>query len=221
MRLTAPAVALAIVATVVSCTGVWSSPTGLNNIPTADYTPEHALVLQTYDFMQSGERTGIYLGVKYGLGHGIEVGVDKRLTPTPDGPTQLQAKKTWDLVGDSTRLCVGVSNVTDNPSDHPRHPYAVVTQKLSSNWRGHAGYAPERDNREWFVGTDYTLPCGTVLRGDAVHSTTQSATVYGLGALVPTRFGAVEGWVSRLSDGATGGSDATVYTLKLDWAVGH
>ena len=209
-------VAVLLIAAGLAC----ASPSGLNNIPTADFTPDGVLVLQSYCFAQSGERTDLYLGAKYGAGHGIEVGLDKRVAPDPDGPMQLQAKKTW-AAGETTRLCLGVANVTDDTSDHPVFPYGVVSQKLTGAARFHAGYAPQRDNHQWFVGADYTLGQGTMLRSDLVRNTTQSQTLYSVGALAPTRFGAVEGWVSRLQDSSIGGSDATIYTLKLDWAIGH
>ena len=196
-----------------------ASPSGLNNIPTADFAPEKVLVLQAYgtDSNQSGAKTTGTAGFKYGLGDGWEVGADYGFAPTPTGPIFFQAKKTWPVEDTSTRFCLGLAGITDDVSHRPAYPYAVISQKLSPKWRGHGGYAPQKDNKQWFLGTDYTVGSGTMLRSDVVRGTTHSFTMYSLGALVPTGFGAVEGWVTRNHTNGPG-SDATLFTLKLDYA---
>ena len=195
-----------------------ASPSGLNNIPTADFAPQGTLVLQAYSSFQSDSKTSGTLGAKYGVGYGLEIGADWQGAASPTGPLTLQVKKTWPVADADTRFCLGLANINTNTGDNPLYPYAVVSQKLAAKWRGHAGYAPQKDNKQWFLGTDYTLPCGTMLRSDYVHGTTNDFNLYSLGALVPTKFGAVEGWVSRNCPGGAGSSNATIYTLKLDYA---
>jgi hypothetical protein len=215
------ALSAVIAITALSSPGLlFASPSGLNNIPTADFTPDGVLVLQTYSFSQSGAKTTGFLGAKYGLGDGIEVGADGQLAASPTGPLTLQAKKTWPVEDARIKLCLGIANITADTGENPLYPYGVVGAKLCGQSRGHLGFAPQKGNHEWLLGYDYTLSGGTMLRTDVVRgiSADNKHTLYSLGGLMPTKFGAVEGWVTRAINNSPGGSDATVYTLKLDYA---
>jgi hypothetical protein len=211
-------VAMVVAAVIVSCAGLWASPSGINNIPTADITPLGKLVLQAYTHSDEGERTTATLGAKYGLPYDIEVGADKRLLPNdPDGPTTLSVKKAFALGLTGSRFAVGVANITDNTGDHPIYPYGVFSQPLAPRSRGHLGFAAQRDNNEVFVGYDFTLPRGTMLCADVVRGLSggDKHTLCSVGALMPAKFGAVEGWVTRHT--LSGADSGTSLTLKVDY----
>jgi hypothetical protein len=143
------------------------------------------------------------------------------MAPSPDGPLAFQVKKTWPADDSRSRLCLGVASITTDTGTNPLYPYAVASARLCGRSRGHLGFAAQKGNHQLLLGYDYTLDCGTMLRADVVRGLTDGSrmTLYGLGALVPTKFGAVEGWVTRNIGGAADGGDATVFTLKLDWAL--
>jgi len=211
MRLTHCLLLLALTLPVV----VLASPSGLNNIPTADTCPSGLLVLQAYSSSQSDAKTALMAGAKYGLRDYFEVGVDHQFAPEgATGPLQLQAKKAWWTRDLRTGFAAGLAGITDDWNEHPVYPYAVVSHRVGDRDRVHGGLAPQQDAFQWFAGYDYTLPCNTMLRTDLVRDTDNNVTKYSLGALVPTKFGALEGWVTRRD--AT--SNDTILTLKVDYA---
>lgn len=194
---------------------VFASPSGLNNIPTADTCPANILVLQAYSNFGSDMKTTYTGGAKYGVVPGLEVGVDYQFAPDGStGPINLQAKKAWWPGDGMTGYCVGVAGVTDNWSKHDVFPYGVISHKFNNLDRGHIGYAPQDDADQFFVGYDHQFEAA-LLRADYVRNDDADSNMYSIGALVPTKWGAIEGWVSRI-DAAT---DDTVFTLKLDYAI--
>jgi hypothetical protein len=198
-----------------------ASPSGLNNIPTADYTQAGQLVLQAYGTLASGADNSLFLGAKFGLGNGIEVGADRLMAPSPDGPLAFQVKKTWSMPVIPLKLCAGLANITDATGDHPLYPYGVASYHLPGASRAHLGIALPEDNHQLLAGFDYTLGDGTMLRTDLVRGFTggNQMTLYSLGALVPKKFGAVEGWITRGIDSAPGGGNSTALTLKVDFSL--
>jgi hypothetical protein len=196
---------------------VYASPSGLNNIPTADTCSPGVLVLQGYSGSSQGEKTSLFVGAKAGPAKDWEIGLDYQAAPEgATGPLVFQVKKAWWLEDGNLGLAVGVAGVTTDWSEHKPFPYAVLTRKGTGADRYHVGFAPQADAKQWFIGYDHTLPCKTMLRFDLVRNTDADTTMVSAGALVPMDFGAVEGWVTR-NDGND--CDSTSLTLKVDYAI--
>jgi hypothetical protein len=197
---------------------VLASPSGLNNIPTADTCTPGVLVLQAYSNSQSDAKTSLTAGAKYGAAKGLEVGVDYGFAPEgATGPVVFQVKKAWWNENGDTGGAIGLAGISSSWSEHHPYPYGVISHKFTDVDRGHFGVAPQQDANQWFVGYDHTFPSpsSVMLRADMVQDTDNESTMYSLGALVPTKFGAVEGWVTRVN---ADGDDSTSVTLKLDYA---
>ncbi len=62
-----------------------ATPTGLNNIPTADVVPQDVLVLQSWTNFGSDVDTSWAAGFKYGPACNWEVGLDGGLTGPGSG----------------------------------------------------------------------------------------------------------------------------------------
>ena len=69
---------LALICLILAAGPIWGSPTGLNNIPTADVVPKGLLVFQYYSFIAANGRADHFGAFKYGLSSNIEVGLDGR-----------------------------------------------------------------------------------------------------------------------------------------------
>ena len=57
----------------------WATPSGLNNIPTADVVPEKTLVFQGFAEVGKDNKPDWFAGFKYGLIENLEVGSKPRL----------------------------------------------------------------------------------------------------------------------------------------------
>ena len=194
----------------------FASPSGLNNIPTADTCTPGILVMQAYSNTRSEGGASFSVGAKYGVVKGIEVGVDYQLAPEGStGPLNGQVKGAWWTEDGTTGLCLGLAGITNDWDEHHPFPYGVISHKFSPLDRGHIGYAPQKDAQQFFLGYDHQFP-GALLRTDFVRDTDNDVSMYSLGALVPTSWGAWEGWVSRVD---TDEDDDTVFTLKVDFAA--
>ena len=194
----------------------FGSPSGLNNIPTADTCSPGVLVLQAYSNSGSEASTSFTAGAKYGVIKGIEVGADYQLTPDGStGPLNFQAKGAWWTPDGDTGLCLGLAGVTLDWGEHSVFPYGVISHKFTPLDRGHIGYAPQQDAKQFFLGYDHQFN-GALLRADFVRDTDNNKSMYSLGALVPSKWGAAEGWVTRATQA---GEDETLVTLKLDFAI--
>ena len=211
IRLTLALYALAIA----SGTG-FATPSGLNNIPTADVVSPHVLVAQTFaDFGESRGPTW-FAGFKYGPSQNWEVGLDDTLagSGSAGGPT-LQAKCRVARKGQGA-LALGAANMSD---DRGRHgdvfPYAVISAPLSAA-RGHLGYSWQSNNAAWFIGADAPVNQKLTLRADWIQTADGEESLSSLGiitSLSPSWL--VEGWASfpTADDAKTG------YIFKLDWVI--
>ncbi|MDH4179180.1 MAG: hypothetical protein OEV33_01615 [Armatimonadota bacterium] len=194
----------------------YATPTGLNNIPTADVAPPGVLVCQA--FAQFGEDRGPawFAGFKYGPGENWEVGLDDTAAGagSAGGPT-LQAKYRVPL-GENRALALGAANVSTERSRHgDALPYLVLSAPLSAV-RGHFGYSWQSGNRAWFLGADGPVDAALTLRADWIQAADGEEHVSSLGfirALSPRWL--VEGWASFPSAEAA----ETSYVLKLNWVV--
>jgi hypothetical protein len=215
-RRTPLSLALAASTLAAAAVAAFATPSGLNNIPTADVVPEGVLVVQ--GFAEFGRDRGPtwFAGIKYGPAQGWEVGLDDTAAGagSPGGPT-LQAKCRWELK-EGAALALGAANISD---DRERHgdvfPYAVLSAPLGA-LRGHLGYGWQADNRAWFVGADAPVSRALTLRADWTQVADGEESVGSLGfiAAVGPRLLA-EAWASfPTAEGA-----GTSYLVKLDWVV--
>ncbi len=136
----------------------FASPSGLNNIPTADVVPQHVLVLQGYGFMAEGSRADWWGGFKAGPLKNLEVGIDGQLNADPfsDGALAGQFKYRYQPL-DGTALAAGMANIGDTDRSGEIDYYAVVSQDLKY-LRAHLGATFQKDNEGIFAGLDSTFP---------------------------------------------------------------
>ncbi|MDO8682683.1 MAG: hypothetical protein Q7N50_04295 [Armatimonadota bacterium] len=203
-----------------------ATPSGLNNIPTADVAPTGVLVMQQFSNFGSDQQSLYHLGFKYGLAENWEVGLDKRIHESgsgsgvsgaggmPAGPWVFQAKYRYDLPGGNSSLGLGLANVgEDSDKAGDSYPYAVLSHNLRS-FRGHLGYGGKDAARGIFLGVDKTLRGGAVLRADWLQTNDRDESLASIGFLKPLSGPwVIEGWVSFPT--AAGVEDT--FTLKFDY----
>jgi hypothetical protein len=208
------AVAAAIVCTLVPGSLALASPSGLNNIPTADVTPPGVSVLQLYTCFGEGTGPTHTAGVKSGLARGIEVGADMKVGPDT-GTGAFQAKYRLSM-GDRLALALGAANVSgDEDANGKWMPYAVGSGDLGG-LRLHLGYNGQSGNKGVFVGADAPVGAGVTLRTDWLESNKGDGSLASLGFMWEASSDwVVEGWGSFPS--ASGQEDS--YMLKLDYAL--
>jgi hypothetical protein len=192
-----------------------ATPSGLNNIPTAEVVDKDVLVLQGFSEFASDRSPGWFAGFKVGPLQNLEVGLDDVIAgPGSAGGPTFQAKYRFALA-ERTALAVGVANIGDRARHGDAFPYAVVTANLGPV-RGHLGYSWQSDNEAWFLGADGPVNPNLTLRADwiQVHDGDESVSSLGfIGRISPTWL--VEGWASF----PTAEDTDTSYTVKLDYVI--
>ena len=217
----------------------WSSPTGLNNIPTTDIVPKNVLVLQSWGNLAGGERPQGFIGFKYGPFKDVEVGVDWKAVDVTHSHAVYQAKYAFDIKKDLWRGVVGFADLSDN-REHTGEWFPYVATSLDiKTFRLHFGYAPQPHNEAFFAGIDkWTtfLDRTLQLRADAIHINDKEDIKFSVGFLyeLARRSGGdktgqtglaaflnsiaeniiLESWVSKPSTG-----DKETYTVKLNYVI--
>jgi hypothetical protein len=195
-----------------------ASPTGLNNIPTADVVPLQLLVLQAWANTGNGE-TDWFAGFKYGPAENWEVGLDSALNGASTGLT-AQAKYRIPLEH-GMRAAVGLANISGDEERHGEvFPYAVLSAPLGAKANGHLGYAFQSGNQALFLGADATVNEKLTLRTDWTQTNDGHDSLWSLGFISPLSPKLlVEAWASFPT--ATG-ADSSL-TVKLDYVIplGH
>lgn len=147
-----------------AATAAYATPTGLNNIPTADTPPMGTFVLQTYSTLGGFADGDFSLGFKTGIDFNFvkfEVGADSRVYwPNQGGPVAVQGKVAVPLGEHLPTIAVGAANVAF--SEHQRERagdvfgYVVATEDLG--WfRVHGGCAWVDTEALPFAGIDKTF----------------------------------------------------------------
>lgn len=198
-----------------------ASPTGLNNIPTADVVPRNVLVLQGWLNASDGVSPSYFIGAKYGLHKYIEIGADQLVGADDEGPMLLQAKIQVPMPQENPPIVplLGIANVSDDRKEAgDADPYALLTADLGLA-RMHLGYSFQDDNDGAFAGIDKALSIDDrdlVLRADIrqVDDGDEVLSSAGFLHVLPWNL-ALESWVSFHSDGQVDES----FTAKLNYVI--
>jgi hypothetical protein len=214
---------LALLIVAATCSGqLFATPSGLNNIPTADTAGQGEYVFQAFTNFGEGRRADTNLGFKTGFdifGQKLEVGLDGRITPDKGGPAVAQVKYAAGIWSGG-RIGVGVANIAFRSQDRDRagnpFKYGIVTQKLGDKLRVHGGYGFQTDNDSVLLGADYSFKIGgrdVLLRSDLIEIQDQDQFLGSFGFLVVINKNLVlESWASQpFEDGRTVG------TIKFDF----
>ena len=110
-----------------------ASPSGLNNIPTADTAPDSVPVIQEYTTFGAQRKPDHTAAMKIGFGpwdkaawsSRFEAGVDGHLAPGDVGPAVFQLKYSVKPCDFSPTIGVGCANIAVNSSDRA-HQNAVT-----------------------------------------------------------------------------------------------
>ncbi|MBI3910281.1 MAG: hypothetical protein HY320_05030 [Armatimonadetes bacterium] len=209
-----------------------ATPTGLNNIPTADVVPRRVLVLQ--QFTNGGvSQTFFYTGgFKYGVAKNLEVGLDARLGKSnADAPSLgvggaggapsrpvAQVKYRLPLGSPDLAFGVGIANVgaSTRTAGHPAY-YGVFSSKLGDG-HGHLGFLGQRASDNLFVGYDRKLGSRTTLRADLLRGLNGDGSAW-LGSIgfitqLQSDF-LVESWVSLPGQSSV----RETFTLKFNYVL--
>jgi len=210
-----------------------ASPSGLNNTPTADICPTRTLVLQDYGDFGHEIKGDNWVGFKYGLFQGAEIGADWKTSGAPALEPQYQAKYTVVPGGLWPQLGGGIANVSFNASKNgDAMPYLVLTEEVAGWFRAHAGYGFQDHNLGAFAGLDRTVDLlgrDLMLCGDVTQANDRQDALFapgvklnlgkragqpdaGTGADAVLKYFVLEAWTTFNTDGSQNS-----YTLKLDF----
>ena len=195
------------------------TPTGLNNIPTADVVPERTLVFQAFGFLADGTRPDWWGGFKFGAWKNLEVGFDGQLNAESSGDAVLAGQVKYRIpLWERSAVGLGIANIGDKDRNGETAYYAVLTHDLKV-LRAHIGGSFQKDDEGVFGGLDKTLDLfdrELALRTDIRQINerddllTSVGFIYDLGMNV-----LLETWGSFPSDS----KDEEALTIKLNYVV--
>ncbi len=135
-----------------------ATPSGLNNIPTADIVPHRTVAVQVFDTVGAGPHD-FWSGFKTGwqfpeLGLDLEWGLDSHLAPEPAGPLLFQTKVGFEPWKDGA-VALGVAGValTDTARSGDPFSYAILSQNVAFA-RLHLGYGLQTGGNTVLLGID-------------------------------------------------------------------
>ena len=185
-----------------------ATPSGLNNIPTADTVPHRTVAVQAFDTF-SPHSDDFWMGFKTGWDvtdklH-LEWGLDSHLSPDPAGPLYFQTKLGFSPWEDG-KIAIGVAGVGLTNTDRSGDPftYAVLTQDLHFA-RLSVGYGLQTDANTVLLGLDRTFKVfdrNLNLNADLVQTGDQSGWLTAIGAKYDlTKHIVLESWVNLPDEG--------------------
>ena len=185
-----------------------ATPSGLNNIPTADIVPHRTVAVQAFDTFSShsddfwmGFKTGWDLTDKVHL----EWGLDSHLSPDQAGPRYFQTKVGFSPWEDG-KVAIGVAGVGLTNTDRAGDPftYAVLTQDLHFA-RLSVGYGLQTNANTVLLGLDRTFKVfdrNLNVNADLVQTGDQSGWLTALGVKYDlTKHIVLESWVNLPDEG--------------------
>jgi len=145
-----------------------ATPTGLNNIPTADTVPHRVVAVQSFSSFGAGANQfaangpgefSYWMGFKAGYGFSwanFEMGLDSPLAPRETGPLVFQTKANMTPWKNGV-IALGVANVglTDSAISGKPFTYAMIAQDFGFI-RAHVGYGLQTKSNSLLLGVDRT-----------------------------------------------------------------
>lgn len=197
-------------------TAALATPTGLNNIPTAEVVPQGLLVLQGFSEFGRERPPAWFAGAKFSPAKNLEIGIDDRIAgPGSSAGPVFQAKYRL-AINPTAGLALGAANISDNSGRNGHNfPYLVISRKLAS-FNLHLGYSWQEDNRAWFAGIDRAVNPHLTLRADwtQVEDGGESAASLGFIRQMNPRW-LIEAWSSF----PTASGAHTSHIVKLDYVI--
>jgi hypothetical protein len=149
-------------------TAALATPSGLNNIPTADLVPHRTVAVQAFTSFGPGANQfaangpgedSFWMGFKTGWSlspFNIEWGLDSPLFTQQSGPLFFQTRvgmEPWE----NAKFVVGIAGVALTDTDRAGDPftYAMLSQDLGF-LRAHIGYGIQNNGNSLLVGLDRT-----------------------------------------------------------------
>ena len=209
--------ATAVCAALFAAASAFATPSGLNNIPTADTVGDRTVAVQVFDTVGNGDHD-LWTGFKTGLDLSplhLEWGLDSHIAPTPSGPLYFQTKLGF-IPWEDGKFVVGVANVPLTNQSRAGDPfsYAVLTQDFKFA-RLSAGYGLQTRNNSVLLGIDRSWKINDHelnLNADLVQTDDESGWLTALGVKYEiTKSVVFESWVNLPDHG-----DANVM-LKLNY----
>ncbi|MDB6118053.1 MAG: hypothetical protein JWO08_1834 [Verrucomicrobiaceae bacterium] len=202
-------------------TAAFATPSGLNNIPTADTPPQGTVVIQGWTNFGNDYDADFNMGFKTGFdvfGQKLEFGADSHLFPDKGGPVVVQFKYVQNL-WKGGQLALGIANLglTSELNDRAGDPfsYALLSQDVCGLFRAHAGFGFQTQNNSVLLGLDKTvkvLDRDLQLRTDFVQIQDQNQWLGSLGFLYALHKNfVIEAWASQPLD-----HGETIYTAKFN-----
>ena len=215
---------LASLAILLTTTSSFATPSGLDNIPTADTPGQGDVVVQAWTNFGNDHDADFNMGIKTGFdvfGQKLEFGADSHLFPAQGGPVVLQFKYVQNL-WEGGKLAVGIANLAlgDDNIDRAGDPfsYALISQTIEGSLRAHAGFGFQTDGNSVLLGLDDTfkeLNRDLQLRTDFVQIQDQDQWMGSVGFLYVLHPRVViEAWASQPLDHGD-----TIYTAKLNFVL--
>lgn len=210
---------LTVIASMIFAKSVFATPTGLNNIATADVVSEKTLVLQTIVDVGENNKPDYTTGFKYGLYKNLEFGLDGRVFPEAKEQETIKAQIKYRLeLDDKTALAFGIANLGDRAKLGWEDYYLAITRDFDF-LRVHIGGTLQRDNEGGFAGLDKTIKLldrDLTLRTDLIQTNDAHDATGSIGFIYDVGYNfLVESWASFPTQS---GKD-TVTTIKLDYVI--
>lgn len=184
-----------------------ATPSGLNNIPTADIVPHRTVAVQAFDTFSPGDHD-FWMGFKTGWDFSplhLEWGLDSHLAPDSAGPLLFQTKIGFSPWADG-KIAIGVANVGLTATSRAGDPftYAVLTQDLKFA-RLSVGYGLQTDANTALIGLDRTWKVferNLNLNVDLVQTGDQSGWLTAVGFKYDlSKHIVLEGWANLPDEG--------------------
>jgi len=154
---------LSTAALLISASAALATPSGLDNINTADTVPQGTAVVQTYSTMGENRQQDFNLGFKTGIDAKIvqiEVGADSHIVPGAGGPVVAQAKVAYAFGQGLPTVALGAANIGFDQYQRDRtgdvFGYAVASENFGF-FRLHGGCGYQQNDALPFVGIDKTF----------------------------------------------------------------
>jgi hypothetical protein len=201
-----------------------ASPSGLNNIPTADTAGHREGVIQWYSTFDDSDGEDHWAGFKtgfqpFGPDYRFEVGFDSHIAPGDAGPFVVQGKFAFQPWVGLPAFAIGTANLglsSDDRDDAGQaFSYAVMTHDFEY-FRAHLGYGVQHHNDTLLLGFDKTVKLfdrDLMLRTDIRQIDDEDRWLASAGFLylLHKNF-ALESWLSQPTE-----DGPTSVTIKLDF----